>query len=208
MESLNLAAVTVIRKQGSEQFFTRDISLGFKLLEFWQWYASDLASNALRGVLAEFLVANALGVARGTRIEWDAYDLQTDYGATVEVKSAAYLQSWSQSKMSDIVFGIQPRIGWNASTNTYGVERKRQADVYVFALLKHQDKATLDPLNLDQWEFWVVPTSLLDNVLPTQKALRLATLRQLCPQPGGFAQLATAVHDAFIQSRRERAPER
>jgi hypothetical protein len=32
-------------------------------------------------------------------------------------------------------------------------EIKRHADVYVFALLAHTDKATVDPLSLDQWRF-------------------------------------------------------
>jgi hypothetical protein len=32
-------------------------------------------------------------------------------------------------------------------------DAKRQADVYVFALLAHEDRTTIDPLDLDQWKF-------------------------------------------------------
>ncbi len=46
------------------------------------------------------------------------------------------------------------------------VERKRQADVYVFALLSHRDKATLDPLNVAQWEFYILPAAVLDIKVP------------------------------------------
>jgi len=36
--------------------------LPFGMEDFWRWSASDLLSNALRGVLAEFIVARALGI--------------------------------------------------------------------------------------------------------------------------------------------------
>ncbi|MBK6579630.1 MAG: hypothetical protein IPG17_26280 [Sandaracinaceae bacterium] len=40
------------------------------VLDFWRWSMSDLVSNTARGVLAEFLVGSALGIASGTRVEW------------------------------------------------------------------------------------------------------------------------------------------
>ena len=40
---------------------------------------------------------------------------------------------------------------------------KRVAHVYVFCLLKHKCQETIDPLNVEQWEFYVVPTSKLDR---------------------------------------------
>lgn len=45
---------------------------------FWKWAFSDFLSNTLRGVLAEFIVATALGCAHRPRTEWDAYDLVAD----------------------------------------------------------------------------------------------------------------------------------
>jgi len=65
---------------------------------------SDLVSNATRGRLAEFIVAQALNVdTSGVRDEWAAYDLLTSSGIKVEVKSAAYLQSWAQRRHSNIL---------------------------------------------------------------------------------------------------------
>ena len=52
--------------------------------------------NTARGTLAEFLVAAALGLLDTPRLEWDSYDLKTRTGVTIEVKSAAYIQSWKQ----------------------------------------------------------------------------------------------------------------
>jgi len=43
--------------------------------------------------LAEYLVATVLGLNQGVRNEWDAYDLETEAGLKIEVKSAAYIQS-------------------------------------------------------------------------------------------------------------------
>ena len=84
-----------------------------------------------------------------TRDLWDAYDLLTTVGVKVEVKSASYLQSWEQKKHSYISFGIQPttRLDDPSPDN----KKQRQADVYVFAVLAHKDKATVDPLDLSQW---------------------------------------------------------
>ena len=63
--------------------------------------------NALRGVLAEFIVASTIDILDKPREEWDAYDLKTKNGLKIEIKSSSYLQSWEQLKLSTISFGIQ-----------------------------------------------------------------------------------------------------
>lgn len=148
--AMSFNKLDIVQLAGSEPFHLNGQALPFDVLAFWRWSSSALVSNAMRGVLAEYLVARDLGVAQAARVEWDAYDLRTQQGLRVEVKSAAYLQSWKQAKRSRICFDIEPKQGWNAETNEYSTERRRQADVYVFALLNHHDKATLDPLNLAQ----------------------------------------------------------
>lgn len=148
----NLASRPPELKSGSEPITSGGAPTGVQLLDFWRWSVSDLLDNATRGVFAEFLVGTALGYLDGAvRTEWDAYDLETADGITIEVKSAAYLQTWHQDKLSQISFGIAPTLGWTALTNTYSTQRKRQADVYVFCLLDHRDKRTVDPLDTDQW---------------------------------------------------------
>jgi hypothetical protein len=193
----NLHALTVLRKIGAEPFHAAQQTLPFTLLDFWRWCSSDLANNAMRGVVAEYLVACDLGLADGIRVEWDAYDLKTQEGIKVEVKSAAYLQSWHQEKFSAISFGIQPTIGWDANTNEYGTERRRQADVYVFALLHHQNKQTLDPLDVEQWTFYVLPTMTLNDRVPMQKQISMTTLRSLNPMEVKFGEISAAIQDAL-----------
>jgi len=132
-----LPPLRVLRKTGTEPFRCGDFLLNRTLLDFWRWSASDLVSNALRGILAEYIVACALGLPEGARVEWDAFDLKTPQGLSLEVKSAAYLQSWQQKALSQITFGIQPTRAWEATTKDYTGELRRQADLYVFCLLHH-----------------------------------------------------------------------
>ncbi|MGD8564320.1 MAG: hypothetical protein PVG03_17390, partial [Desulfarculaceae bacterium] len=112
-----LPAVEVSRKTGQEQFIVNGQPTNWRLIDFWQWYASDLLSNALRGTMAEYIVSRALHCSDAVRMEWDACDVRTDQGLKIEVKSGAYLQSWDQEQHSKIIFDIKPTQGWDAATN-------------------------------------------------------------------------------------------
>jgi hypothetical protein len=196
MTEVSLPALAVRRATGQERFRNGNAPLPFDLLSFWQWSASDLVSNALRGRLAEFLVAQVLGIADGVRAEWDSYDLRTPSGLTVEVKSAAYVQSWAQEAPSAICFDIAPTRYWDAASNVTEAEIRRQARVYVFALLAHKDKATIDPLDVSQWSFYVLPTAVLNERLPVQKQIGLAGLVALNPVACPFEGLQAAIEGA------------
>jgi hypothetical protein len=182
-------------KTGNEVFEFNGRQLTFTLMDFWRWSASDLVSNAARGILAEYIVASALGLGAAGKIrsEWDAYDLLTADGIKIEVKSAAYLQSWYHKKLSAISFGIRPTTGWNDATNERGGDLKRQSDVYVFCVLHHQDKETLDPLNLDQWTFYILPSAILDEKCPIQKSIGLKSLLKLNPGIARYDEIADCI---------------
>ena len=98
--------------------------------------------------------------------------------------------------MSQIRWSIRSTRAWDAKTNELAASAGRQSDLYVLCLLKHQDKATFDPLNLDQWEFFVVPTALLDERLPGQKAISLKGLEALGTPGVLFSDLRRAVEAA------------
>lgn len=182
-----------MKKTGEERFLLRNTETNMRLLEFWQWNQSDLLSNALRGKLAEFIVSRAVNATTEMRIEWDMFDLITPDGIKIEVKSAAYVQSWQQAKNSTISFGIALAKGWQASTNTYATEIKRSADVYVFCLLNEQDRSVVNPLNLDQWEFFVLATEQINQEKGNQKTIGLNSLLKMMPVRTGFLGLAEAV---------------
>ena len=173
----NLSAVQTTQKSGTENFYLKDRKLPIDVLSFWQWSSSELLGNALRGVLAEFIVASTIDVLDKPREEWDIYDLKTANGLKIEIKSSAYLQSWTQNKLSTIKFGIQPT-GESQSNTTL---RTRKSDIYVFCVLAHVDKASVDPLNLSQWDFYVLETRVLNEKIPTQKSIVLSSLLKLNP---------------------------
>lgn len=167
-----------------------------KAPHFWQWAFPDFLSNALRGVLAEYIVAQAVGCTHRGRTEWDAYDLLTDSGLKIEVKSSAYLQSWAQKRPSAIRFDIGLKLGWDAATNKWAAEPLRCADVYVFCVFAEQDRENADPLDLRQWFFLVCPTAWLNTHLPAQKSVSLATLERRGLRRLDFSQLSVAVSEA------------
>ena len=186
----NLNKVETVKKTGLEHFLFNGQALPFTVLTFWQWSNSELLGNALRGILAEYIVASSINCTDNLRQEWDAYDLITDNGIKIEVKSSSYLQSWQQNKLSTIGFGIQ---------ETFDIEndgeqiKKRQADVYVFCVLSHKDKKTVNPLDLNQWDFYVLSTKTLNQNVGHQKKISLSSLLNLNPTKVKYSQLNQAI---------------
>jgi hypothetical protein len=70
------------------------------------------------------------------------FDLLDPRDISIEVKSAAYIQSWHQDRLSTISFNCAPSFAWDPETNRQSDVKRRQAEVYVFALLAHQNQAT------------------------------------------------------------------
>ena len=201
-QAVQLGPVASMRKTGNEPFHRSGATQGFSVLDFWQWSMADLVSNATRGVLAEFIVAQALGIATtGVSEEWAPYDLRTVQGVPIEVKSAAYLQSWAQRRLSPILFNVSKKRVLNAATNQMVDEPTRTAQVYVFALLAHQDQTTLDPLNLDQWRFYVLSTAKLNERTRSQHSITLPSLAAMNAGPHKFDGLRAAVEAATVQAR-------
>jgi len=65
--------------QGDEPFTGVDATV----LDFWRFAMNDLRTNNVRGYLAEFLVARAVG-ATGARVEWDPWDVTSPDGVKIE----------------------------------------------------------------------------------------------------------------------------
>ncbi len=140
-------------------------------------------------------MAVAVGAESPVRNAWGAYDMKAPDGTKIEVKSAAYVQSWHQKELSRIQFGIKKTLEWMPETNDFGKEKKRQSDVYVFCLLAQKEKRQVDPLDLEQWEFYVIPTSVLDTQFGDRQSISLSKVTahsQAC----NFHQLGEAVRTA------------
>ena len=178
-----------IVKSGDEPLLFSKEQTGFTVLDFWRWSFSDLLDNVLRGSFCEFVVGAALGVDLSAgRTNWAPWDITFPYSwedaagrhdfIRVEVKNSSYLQSWNDGKLSKISFGIAPKEVADPAQGIIG-EKKRQSDVYVFCHYKAKDKATADPLVLDDWDFDIVSTKVLDDRCAGQKSIGLASLQNL-----------------------------
>lgn len=170
---------------GSERF----AGLDAMVLDFWRFAMSDLRMNNLRGYLAEFLVAKAIG-ATGPRVEWDAYDVLSPDGTRIEVKSSAYMQVWDQRRPSAIRFtGLTGRT-WDPR-NGESPEATFNADVYVFAVQTAKSHDEYDVLVIDQWAFYVVPRKTLEDL--GYKSISLNALERITDGPTRYAGLAAAI---------------
>ena len=178
-------------------FTYKDKPTSFSIQDFWVWMASDVLNNTLRGTVAEYIVSQATEASAPVRGEWDTVDITTPEGIKIEVKSAAYLQSWHQDRPSAISFGIAKTYPWDWKTNQYEEKQVRSADVYVFCVLAHRDGRTINPLELTQWEFYILPTNTLDSSLGDQKTVSLSRLKDLGAVALGYDQIRNAVLEAY-----------
>lgn len=178
---------------GKEEFTLREASIGITVSDFWQWAYSDLIDNTSRGVIAEFLVNQSFNKAlhyTPMRANWLPFDVTSPSGRRIEVKSAAYLQSWTTDFPSQIRYDISPKLAWDGQN--YATEAKRNCDLYVLCLYTALTREQ-SILNLDYWEFYVLSTSVLDEKVPHQKGIALSSLLKLEPVKTDFAGLADAI---------------
>lgn len=183
----------------SDTFHDRGHPLAFTVGDFWRWAASDLTGNLLRGLVAEYLVARAVGATSEARVEWDATDLVTARGTRVEVKCSGYVQSWPQAAPSRPSFDVAPKRSWNAATGASAQVPGRPAALYVFALHHHKDKTSADSRDVSQWSFFVVPTHVLDAAHPSARRVSLKAVVQMAGLPVGYSGLAARVAEAERQ---------
>lgn len=173
--------IKTVKKTWNEYFSYDNKNLSTKLINFWSWNASDLLNNAMRWKFAEYIIALSLWIDDGYRIERDEYDLVYEK-VRIEIKSGAYLQSWEQDTYSKIILWIKP-------TNSGNGVLKRQSDVYIFAILSCKDAEVINPLRLEQRDFYILKTSILNKELWNQKTIGLNSLLKLNPIKSNFWEL-------------------
>lgn len=179
---------------GNEKFTLHGNDAGITILDYWSWSCSDLYDNTMRGVMAEFLVDSSLKSSTPPtqmRVNWLPYDVTSPSGRRVEVKSAAYIQSWTpEDVFSQIKFDIGKKLAWNGAT--YASKPDRNCDLYVFCVFTALTR-DISVLNLDYWDFYVLPTSVLNEKVPEQKSIALSSLLKLEPVKTDYAGLGTII---------------
>ena len=152
---------------------TTDLN-GATILDYWRWAYSGIVGNTDRGNLAEFLVSRALNITTDVRNDWEDFDLITEDGTKIEVKSSAYVQAWKQERRYEPRFSIGKTLPtWDYAS----LIKQRYADVYIFCLLAHLDKETVNPMDINQWEFYALRTDVIEIEFGGAKTLSLRNLR-------------------------------
>lgn len=159
---------------------------------------NDLRTNNVRGYLAEFLVARAVG-STTPRVEWDPWDVTAPDGTRVEVKSSGFLQAWVQKKLSNPTFRVAPAYGWDAETGAWSTEQGFNADAYVFCLHAAKTHDEYDPLTVSQWRFYVAGRASIED--QAGASMGLATLARVAGDPMPYSGLSDAITDAGMPSR-------
>ena len=133
---------------------------------------------------------------------WTGYDLS--YRAKrIEVKASSYVLPWNRKRVSQIrTFSIAPsnNLYWNGMAESNEKKLSRQSDIYVFCLHTNQDIESVDPLVLDYWEFYVVPTFVIDERCerignPDQKKISLNVVKRLSKGSVSWSGLRQRVDD-------------
>lgn len=174
---------------GDEKF----VGVTASVVDFWHFAMSDLRTNNVRGYLAEFLVARAVG-SRAARVEWDPWDVTAPDGTRIEVKSAGFLQAWTQKQISRPNFQVTAAYRWDAVTGTSSPDQAFNADVYVFCLHTATSHEHYDPLDVGQWKFYVASRPLIEAQAGAR--MGLSTLARVCGEPVTYDSLATSIATA------------
>ncbi len=188
-----------VRKLTGSEVFKNSGPKSFNVLEFWQYGFSSLNSNVLRGALAEFLVENALKQNKeiDVRSPWGDYDVLYQ-DKKIEVKCCSYIQDWDQNQLSKILWS-----GLKATELYYSDAVKKLAelnrtpeyksDIYVLALFKHQDHATLDILDMDQWCFFVLSKNRLKEISKDKGSVSLTLLEKAQIRAVHFSEIGAQI---------------
>ncbi len=161
---------------GNESFCYKGQETDMTILEFWRWHFSDIYD--MHDKFAEFIVAKALELTQADNTgAWTLYDISYR-GKRIEIKESSYFHSWQtddEPKNQVRVFGITKAYSeYKDSKSTF----ERQNDIYVFCLNTGETRATSNPLNLENWEFYIVPTSVINEKCGDGKRISIGKLRR------------------------------
>ena len=186
-----------MQKTGQERFTDNGTSIGVSVLDFWRFSYSELNSDP-RDDIAEYLVSLALGVKEPyNKKDWTLFDIDYD-GNPIEVKSTSYYQTWRKDgKITENrTFSIRKATAPNE------IEARRHSKVYVFCVLNGKTEESADPLKLENWEFFVVPTSVINQRCGSNKTISLHRIKSMGYSAIGFRQLKESIDAALITRER------
>ena len=175
----------IVFLSGTEEFTLKGENAGFNVLDLWRFQFSNLPD--MEGRVGEFIVAMALKKEKPDNNNgWTYWDI--DYrGKRIEVKTTSYYKPYrGDNNYSEVrTFGIQKAYpNEDGSAQIYSnvnktKEKVRNNDIYVFVLNNGKTKKDSDPLKLENWEFYVIPTVFIDEEFGDNKTISLSKVKKL-----------------------------
>lgn len=188
---------TPVELQSPDKAFTDGGKpLGLTALDYWRFQFSNFWD--MQEEIAEFLVAKALELELPhNKNGWTPFDIRYK-GKRIEIKSSSYFHSWrGDNKVSKRrVFSIAKTIGQHSEKKP---KPERQNDVYVFCLNTGNTFADSDPFELNHWEFYVVPTAVINNMFDDRNKVSIDHIRDITKLKKGvpYCQLKSAIDKAL-----------
>ena len=155
-----------------EKFILNNKELDFGILDLWKSKYSNIFN--MQEVIAEFIVEKALGIEKSQNTDyWTLYDILYRE-CRIEIKETGYYHSWNEDGKVSMqrMFGIT-KANSNYESSAEENKYERQNDIYVFCLNTGTTKETSNPMNLNNWEFYIVPTSVINEKCGNNKTINL-----------------------------------
>lgn len=159
---------------GLERFTINGEETEMILQDFWRFQYSNIWD--LQADMSEFIVSKALGIeVPCNRNGWCLYDI--DYnGYRIEVKQTSDWHSWNR----DGYVQKKHRFDIGKAYSTYKDVKsafERQNDIYVFCHLKGNDAKSANPMNLSAWDFYVIPTKVINDKCGDSKSISFSRVK-------------------------------
>ena len=167
--------------------------IGLTAMDYWRFQFSNVWDA--QEEVAEFIVAKALGLALPhNKNGWTTCDIMYKE-KRVEIKASAYFHSWrGDGKVSSQRnFGIPETVGQH---NERKEVPERQNDVYVFCLNLGDSFESSDPFEMSHWEFYVVPTSTINEECGHKDMVSLSWLKKKT-KPVAYRDLKAAIEEVL-----------
>ena len=196
------------------------VGLECSIYDFWRWAFSDCKTSVgIRSQLAEFYVRLALRLEKEQAREWEYVDIRMQDGTTIEVKSTSLIQPPKRELTSpSLDIAIRKKGVWinENESITSEIEQlakretarwlpekgggwliseppKRWADCYVFCVENSTDLDAYNPLDISQWDFYVLATRTINGLFGKQAKVSLSRLKQKGFIPVAFEALKTEI---------------
>ena len=181
---------------GDECFTVNGKDTELTILEFWRWHFSEIFD--LQSKFAEYIVGKALGLYEAQNVgEWTLFDMAYR-GKRIEIKETSYYHAWQtddEPKSKHRVFGITKAYDDYKDENS---PLRRQNDIYIFCLNTGDTKETSNPLELNNWQFYVVPTDIINEKCGNAKTISLSRVEKLAKKVN-YSELKNEVDDLIKQ---------